>query len=275
MIERLERREDTEGCACLECRGVQSRAMRRSLVDAIQWSGRILRTRRSLVVLVFVLASLQVGMRLASLGVELLLSGFVFMGGLFARNYAITLIAGRVRGRRVAASTAMQHALARLPAVIGTWILTFGILMLVTGVLTGVGMGAVAAVWGPDVLTTPFGLTALWIASIGLGIPVIVKFALATEAAVIGGYGPFASLRVSWGLISFRRRTAIALIGVVVSFAVPIVLWNHMTTLSSSGVADATVLAVFGSIGGAFLTVVWYCCSCVIFGQLYVQRVLR
>ncbi|MCW8172174.1 hypothetical protein D8S78_04290 [Natrialba swarupiae] len=48
MVPRIAARTDADGCSCLDCRNVGVQTLRRSILDALVWSGRLFRARPSI-----------------------------------------------------------------------------------------------------------------------------------------------------------------------------------------------------------------------------------
>jgi hypothetical protein len=269
MVDRIRRAGDTDGCACPACRGLRTAALQRSIGAMVSWSIRFLRSRPSVSGVFVVLVGVQAGLRFGAVGPSLLLGGLGFVGALFARGYVATLVAGQLSDREYPSGSAAAYTLRRLPAVLGTWILTFGA-MLVVGGLVG---GSLGLVLGPDIVTAagrpaPSLSQALGsFVTVGTAILVIVKFVFASEAAVIGGYGPIQSLRVSWGLVSFRRRATVALVGLVTSMLASVVIWG-----GAGGATDGLWATVLDGVA-IVLTMLGYAVSAVVLTHLYVRRV--
>lgn len=219
-VDRIRTRDDTDGCACLECRGVRSIATRRGLGDVLLWAIGLLRTRPSIVVVFLVLAALQLVGMVASIWAGVALGIVSFVGSLFALCYVATLAGGELLGERYPVGTAIRYALGRLPAVAVIQIAVLFSMML--GVFA-VFLGSIAVVLSGDLRVLVAGAVVLLVLTVGF-VVVATKFVLATTAAIVGGYGPRRSLRVSWRLVSFRRRTTILLVSLLVvipvSFAI-------------------------------------------------------
>ncbi len=276
MSDRLERRTDLGGCGCLECRGVQTVATRRTVGDIVFWLVGFLRSTLSVPTLFLALVGVQVMSQFASLSVTVVLSAVSFVGAMFARGYVATLVFGALSNRQYTARTATVRTIRRLPAVVATWIITFATVMLFGGVV-GFAFSSLSFFGlAPESLLSSIaaGSFSLVVFS-GLSIALVVKFVLATEAAVIGGYGPIASHRVSWQLVSFRHRAPIALFGFLFSFSLlPLFLGTGSGFGSglvsgdrwSTGVIPATTI---------FTAIVGYAFSCFVFAHLYIRRILE
>ncbi|MFP8951496.1 hypothetical protein ACLI4Z_00800 [Natrialbaceae archaeon A-arb3/5] len=213
MVKQFRRQEDVDGCACLECRNVRSGTMRRRLGDILLWAVGFLRTHPSVPLLFLALAVVQFVGHLSSLWIELALAPALLVGGLFARSYTSVLAAGSLSNRRYTRRETARYTLRRLPTVLAI-VLVQGVAtmaLLIGGIFVGVLMLLAGRLW--FLVGGILGLVAI----VGLLIVVWVKFVLAMDAALVGGYGPIASLRVSWGIVSFRRRTTILLVGLLIT----------------------------------------------------------
>ncbi|MWV38558.1 hypothetical protein [Natrialba sp. INN-245] len=271
MVERVKHRDDVDGCACLECRGVRSIATRRGIGDVLLWSVGFLRDRQSIPLVFLALGVVQFAGYVGPLGLELATSGLVFFAAPLARGYAVTIVSGEITGHRYTPRRAAGHALRRTPAVIATMmfvgVATMGL------VFVGTILGIVV-VLSDSALLTGAGIVALLVLFVLL-IVVLVKFILAAEAVVVGGYGPIAALRVSWGLVSFRRRTTIVLVSMVVAIATAFAMTEISATLEPYPIvgAEMTATVVFG--GSTALTYLSSAVSAAVFCHLYVQGVLE
>ncbi|RQH01738.1 hypothetical protein [Natrarchaeobius oligotrophus] len=271
MVDRIERREDVDGCACLECRGVSAGVTRRRIGDVLLWAVGVLRNRRSILLVFLAVAAVQFVGFVGPPAVEVTLSFVVFTGGLFARSYAGTIVAGELVDRRYAPTTAAAHALRRLPAVVATLLFTF----LSTMALTVVGVLAGAAVLFADSpVVTAAGIVALAV-TVVLVIVVLVKFILAPEAVVVGGYGPIAALAVSWGLVSFRRRTTIVLVSLVVAIATAFAITEISAATATHPVVGSPPTRLVVLAGSSLATYLSGAITAIVFAHLYVQRILE
>ncbi|WP_124194514.1 hypothetical protein [Natrarchaeobius chitinivorans] len=271
MVERFRRREDVDGCACLECRAVTSGAIRRGVGDVLLWSVGFLRKRPSVPLVFLALGLVQVLGYVGPFGLELAASGLVFFGAIFARGYAITIVSGELADRRYTPKTAAGHTLRRLPAVIATMIGTFVATMGVMFVGVFVGIGVLVS---DNLVLSALGTLGLLVLFV-LFIVVVVKFVLAPEAVVAGGYGPIAALRVSWELVSFRRRTTIALIGLVIAVVTTFALGEIGAAAEPYPVvgSDTASAVVFG--GSSVLTYLSSAVTSFVLCHVYVQGVLE
>ncbi|WP_049921790.1 hypothetical protein [Halopiger djelfimassiliensis] len=208
MVERIKRREDTDGCTCLECRGIRSVVARRRLGDVFLWAMKLLPARPSMLLIFLGLAVIQFASQVWPARLGLPFAGVVLIAGLFAYCYTVTVAAGELVDRRYSPATAVKHSLRRLPTVLSTlliWLAAMSLLV-VTCLVAGV-----LAIGADSLPLTVVGLLVV-LAAFSLLVTVAVKFLFATEAAIVGGYGPIASFRVSWTLVPLRRRTAILLL---------------------------------------------------------------
>ncbi|MEY7848824.1 hypothetical protein AB7C87_06420 [Natrarchaeobius sp. A-rgal3] len=271
MVERFKRRDDIDGCACLECRNVSAATTKRRVGDVILWSVGFLRTHPSVVAVFLGLAVLQFVTHLAPTPVELLLLPLLFVGSLFARGYAAMFAASTLSERPHTRKAVAWYTLRRVPAVFAIF------------VLVGLAMMALFAVGGVLVFVVLIG-SRLWHLLVGLlGFVVLfclfvvisVKFILAAEAAVVGGYGPIESLRVSWSIVSFRRRTTILLIGLVVALVASFTIVGiGAATEPYPVLGNETVRHVFVGLMNA-ATFLSTAITALVFAHVYVQGVLE
>lgn len=149
-----------------------------------------------------------------------------------------------VLGRRVKIGTVLLRALSRVPAVIGTVLLS-GLIMLVPVLLFLTGLVATMATviatggWDPAGLLIPLGFVGalvLWPPAVWLW----VLFSLAPSAAVIESRGPAAALRRSAELVrgSWWRICGISLLAFVIA--------------SIAGMVIQQVFNMAGALPGAF-----------------------
>ncbi|THE65250.1 hypothetical protein D8Y22_08565 [Salinadaptatus halalkaliphilus] len=271
MVYQFKRREETEGCACLECRNVATGTTRRRLGDILLWAVGFLRTHPSVVAVFLLLAGAQFVGHLAPMAVELAMLPVIFVGGMFARGYTAMLAADSLSNETHTRGAVAKYTLRRLPAV-------FAIFALSGLVTIGLMMGIVALALFVLIVDTGWyvvlGISAL-LATFVLMIVVLVKFVLAAEAAVIGGYGPIASLRVSWGIISFRRRTTIVLIGLVVGLLFGVVVSQlSIATAPYPIIGNETVRDIaFGLSNATFF--LSSAVTTLVFAHVYVRGVLE
>ncbi|WP_247002798.1 hypothetical protein [Halosolutus gelatinilyticus] len=271
MVEQIKRRTETDGCACLECRGVDSIVARRGIGDVFLWALGVLPSRPSIPLLFLALAAARLIGHLGSFRLELALAGVTFAVGPFVYCYAATLAAGAIADRRYAPTTAVAYALRRSPAVIGTMLIWF----VVTGILlVEIVLTAVFAVSASGMAAT-IGWLLGTVALFGLLVVAGAKSVLAPTAAIVGGYGPIAAFRVSWGIVSLLRRATILLVGLVLTIATAVFVSELGTATEPYPLlGNETVrLAVFGlSTTATFLSTA---ISALVLCHLYVQGVLE
>ena len=221
----VRRREETDGCGCLRCRGLDYAVVSRSFGAAFIWGGRLLRRRPS-VLLVFVLVGVAQQLSLLVPVEPGIGAAFVGIAGVFfGRGYAGLVGAGDLHGSDTRLPPVVTAA-TRLPAALGA----FGSAA-VGAAAVAVGLVVAGSRAGPALATTLGagggrvfdGLVLA--AAVGVVVYVLVKCCFVPEACFIGGYGPLESVRVSWALTTIHRRKAVALTaGLVALFAVSVAL---------------------------------------------------
>lgn len=225
-------RSDTDGCGCLKCQNVDYDAVRRSFGESFLWSGRLLWSRPS-ILLVFV--AVAFGQLLATRGsVEPGISGAVvgFLGVFLGRGY-VGLSGGASLTDGDQRSTArLRTAVRRFPTFLAALALLIGILT------TAVLFVAVGVPEGLDLALGWLGLPSdsllldggILVSTAMLVVYLLVKFCFVPEACFVGGYGPLAALQTSWRLTTVHRRKAIALtVGLLALFAVSTLLEGGLT----------------------------------------------
>ncbi|WP_049927775.1 hypothetical protein [Halopiger goleimassiliensis] len=274
MVDRFERRDDVDGCACLACRGVSSLVTRRGLGGIMLWSIGVLRRRVSVAAVFLLIGGVQFVGYVGSIRLELALSVVVFVGAAFARSYAATVASAALADRRYTPATVFTYVIRRLPTVVGLlfgWFVVVFVLVLV---------GVFAALFGTFLFFAEQYVHAAIAAVVAVAavvsfFVVAAKFVLAPEAAVVGGYGPVTSLRVSWGLISLRRRTTLLLLGLVLSMGTGLTVAELSTVTEPYPVIgdETTRMAVHGvSLAGTMLS---SAVSSFTFAHVYVLRILE
>lgn len=269
-------RGDVDGCGCLACRGVSVDVLRRSVPDAALWTVELLRGRPALLGLGVALAIAPAAV--AALGwipaplVETLDLLALFAVGVVLRGAVATVAAGALSDQDVSTSAALGRALRRTPALVAVVLGIGGLLLLATSAASTPVMlafalteGKIAAWIGADVaMVAVLGIYAVAVFA------VLFKCWLAFEACVVGGYGPLASLRVSWRVTGHSRNwLAVLLIGTLGS----VVLTSGGAVLSDVGPSfqgGSPPLQVVGSVAGSVTSLVWFG----LFGHLYVRGIL-
>lgn len=270
-VDRIRTRDDTEGCACLECRGVRSIATRRGLGDVLLWGIGLLRTRPSIVVVFLGLASLQLLASVSSIWTGFVLGIISFVGSLFALCYVATLASGELLGNRYSVGTAIRYALGRLPAAAVIQIAVLFSMLL--GIFV-IFLGSITVVLSGNPLVLGVGAIVL-LALLIVFVVVATKFVLATTAAVVGGYGPLRSLRVSWRLVSFRRRTTILLVSLLVVLPVSFAIAEFATITDPYPVIGNDVVRFGVQAASTVTTFLSSAITIAVFTHVYVQGVLE
>lgn len=252
--------EDVDGCGCLRCQEVDPEVRRRSLAGALFWSCALPLVRPSVLLILAVVGLIQV----IALAVPATLSmALVFAGvlGVFVgRGYLGIVGRERLGARSRTPVSALRVVLRQLPPFVGA----------VTVVVVTVSLAGVAVVtllpralgWLGDVTgVDPIfaDLATLFVLAV-LVMYALLKCCFLPEACFIGGYGPLASVRVSWQITSLHTGKAVLIVaGFVGLFALGVVLDTQFAG-SSTPVAlsfelgeTTVVLRSFGlSVGSGF-----------------------
>ncbi|MFC4540688.1 hypothetical protein ACFO5R_01950 [Halosolutus amylolyticus] len=275
-------RQDEDGCGCLACRNVTIEAARRSIVDALAWSGRLFRSRPSIPLLGL---ALVVANRLLENVVPLyvplplveFLEGvatFVLLVGF--RAYVATIVAGEVTGDRVTLRDGLRHSLARTPALLGLGALVVVGLVFLLGPTVMVPIVVVAVPVFVDAVDPASALgTVLLVSAVLAGLLpmllVLVRFWFAIEACAVGGYGPLESLRVSWTITTTdRARVLVLALAAFASTGVGHAVGSLPWTIEATGPVGPLFDALSASLG-ELVTVAWFGA----YAHLYVQAVVQ
>ena len=279
----IRRRHDTDGCACLRCRGLDIGVSRRTLVGSLRWSGRLVREHPSVLAVFVIPAVAQLVMRPAPPPIRELGPAIGLAGLVVGRAYLAVVAGSVLYGDDPRPVDAFRAAVARLPAL-------FAALLAAGAVVAGALLIPVVAhetlvvlgVRPPEALVDAV-IPVLLLAFLAL----FVKLCLVPEAAVVGRYGPFASVRASWAITSFHPRKATVLVlGLLALAAISVGLDTSVgepdgvvtfavthdeaeVGLVSIGTTDET--GVVGVLGGAVASALYYG----VFVHLYVAGALE
>ncbi|MFP8954521.1 hypothetical protein ACLI4Z_16360 [Natrialbaceae archaeon A-arb3/5] len=281
----IKARGDDADCCCLDCRNVSVATTRRTLVDALVWTGRLCRSSPS--ILLFAVAFVVAGRALEFGGslylpipvVDLLDSILAFGLLVILRAYVASVAAGELTGSRVTPRNGIQHVLDRLPALIGLSIL-FVLVVFAVMFLTSMVAFAAVVIGGGVVSLTGFDLAATLVVSLFIVI-VLASFAplifvlfkcwFAIEACVVGEYGPFESLRISWTITTNYRGKALFLVGSALASAGSLFLVGFLPGIEDGSIPFGTAVGVLSTSLGELLSVVWFG----VYSHLYVQGILE
>ncbi len=274
----IKARDDVDGCGCLECRGIETTATRRSVLDTLVWSVRLFRSYPSIVVFagVIILAnrlletdSIDV-LPMPAIGVFETLAAFAFV--VLIRAYVGTIVAGELTGDPVTRREGLRRSLARTPALLGVIALTVLSVMTVPFLLFFPFFVLAALIPGNPVDVVGFPVVAA-VGGIAFAVPflfVLFKFWFAPEACVIGQYGPLKSFRVSWR-ITTNYRGKFVLIGVIaIGSALGFYLPTYLPEMGTRLAPLTPVLGVLSSSVGELLSVLWASA----YAHIYVQGIV-
>lgn len=227
-------RGDVEGCGCLRCQDVAIDARRRSLAEVLRWSARLPVAYPSIAVVFLAIGLAQVALIVTPVGDPLLASAVGLFGALVGRGYVAAIGRVALRRRRGTSVSALGRLLRRLPAfLVAVALLAGGLLVFVIVVTAGLagpirdGLQAV----GFSRLASD-GVVLIVLAA-GI-VYVVTKLWFLPEACFVGGYGPVASLRVSWAVATLHRVKALALVaGFVGLLGLGVLFETHLSDPSS------------------------------------------
>ncbi|WP_225307762.1 hypothetical protein [Haloarcula sp. CBA1129] len=278
MAPTIKARDDVDGCGCLECRNIETTTTNRTVLDALVWSVRLFRSYPS--ILAFTGMVILANRLLETDSVAVLpmpvidiiegLTAFVFIISL--RAYVGTIVAGELTDDPVTIREGLRRSIVRTPALVGLiLIIVFSVMTIPFLVLVPlfllVGMLPVTPV---DIVNFP---VAVAVGMIIFAVPFLFflfKFWFAPEACVIGQYGPFKSLRVSWRITSNYRGKFLLIvviaIGSAVNFHLPAALPQTETGLT----VVHPVLHIISLSAGELLSIVWASA----YAHIYVQGVV-
>ncbi|WP_367175791.1 hypothetical protein [Haloarcula rubripromontorii] len=278
MAPTIKARDDVDGCGCLECRNIDTINTNRTVLDALVWSVRLFRSYPS--ILAFTGMVILANRLLETDSVAVLpmpvidiiegLTAFVFIISL--RTYVGTIVAGELTNDPVTIREGLRRSISRTPALVGLiFIIVFSIMtipfLVFVPLVLLVGMLPVTPA---EIVNFP---VAIVVGMIIFAVPFLFfmfKFWFAPEACVIGQYGPFKSLRVSWRITSNYRGKFLLIvviaIGSAVNFYLPAVIPQTETGLT----VVHPVLHIISSSASELLSIVWASA----YAHIYVQGVV-
>lgn len=227
-------REDIDGCGCLRCQGVDREAVRRSIPDALVWSGRLLLARPS-ILLVFAAVGLAHLLAIAGSGRVVVVGALAsFLGALVARGYVAVTGEAVIREERVSPIATLRTVFRRLPAVVGATLLLAGIVTAGAATVMRVVVPAIQRALDPAAV----GLATVRLAALVFVVVwvlyALVKFCVFPEACFVGGYGPVAALRASWRVTTLHTAKAVAIVaGFVALLGVGVLLDTQLADPAS------------------------------------------
>lgn len=274
----IKARDDVDGCGCLECRGIETTATRRSVLDTLVWSVRLFRSYPSIVVFagVIILAnrlletdSIDV-LPMPAIGVFETLAAFAFV--VLIRAYVGTIVAGELTGDPVTGREGLRRSIARTPALVGVIVLTVLFVMTVPFLVVLPLLILAGAIPGNPVDIVGFPVVAA-VGGVAFAVPfflLLFKFWFALEACVIGQYSPLKSFRVSWR-ITTNYRGKFVLVGMIaVGSALSFYLPTYLPGMGTSLAPLNPVLSVLSSSVGELLSILWASA----YAHIYVQGIV-
>lgn len=271
-------RGDINGCGCLECRNIETTTTNRTVFDALVWSVRLFRSYPS--ILAFTGVIIIANRLLETDGIALLpmpaisvieaVTAFVFV--ISIRAYVGTIVAGELTGDPVTIREGLRRSIARTPALVGViFLVVFSVMTIPFFVSVPLFLlVAVFPVTSVEIISFPVTAAVGGIIFVAPFLFLLFKFWFAPEACVIGQYGPFKSLRVSWHITSNYRGKflliAVIVIGSAVNHSIPTILPQIETGLT----VVHPVLHVISSSVGELLSIVWASA----YAHIYVQGIV-
>lgn len=207
------RRQDLPGCGCLQCRNLQYNAVERSFGETISWSVRLVLSRPTILIVFFLIGGVQF-LFLSTTDIIVAVGGFtVVLGILVARGYVAVIGRANLAGHRISSSSAFKRVFVRLPRFLVALMLVtavvIGAIFVIRTVVTSV-FNALGQLFGVGMIV---GDVVAIVVAIAVLIWLLIKFCFVPDACFVGGYGPLASLGVSWELTTVHRWKAVALAG--------------------------------------------------------------
>ena len=217
--------EDVDDCGCLRCQDIDPEVKRRSLAGALVWSCTLPFARPSLLVVLAAIGLLQGATLFVPASVSLLLVLLAVLGVFVGRGYLGIVGRGLLGQRSPSPSEALVTVLRRLPSFLGAvtvaLVALFAVGFVVVTVL-GPALERIAETVGTDPSIADFVVLFLLVS---LVVYALLKCCFLPEACFVGGYGPLASLRVSWTITSVHTAKAVLLVaGFVALLAAGVVL---------------------------------------------------
>lgn len=280
MVPAVRDRRDVDGCACLACRNLEPAVRRRSILETLLWSVQLVRTYPSVVLFALAFVSLRRLLELDVLPIAAPVVGLLEATAtvvlfFLVRAYVAVIVTTELSNVRMPVRNRVRHSLERLPALVGVIVATVAVLVFVwmlsvvptMALFAGLAVAPVdpAAGWPIPIA----GVLAMAVTSLAT-LFVIFKLWLAMEACIVGGYGPLASLRISWRITGNYRGKLLA---VVLAVAASVGL---LYVAGSVPVFDDASSPLGVAVGWTFATladltsVVWFG----VYAHLYVQGIV-
>ncbi|WP_246975520.1 hypothetical protein [Natribaculum luteum] len=278
MAPTIKERDDVDGCGCLECRNIETTTTNRTVLDALVWSVRLLRSSPSIVAFagVIVLAnrlletdSIDV-LPLPVIDVLEALAAFAFI--FLIRAYVGTIVAGELAGDPVTIRAGLHRSIARIPAVVGGVLLLVFFVMMIPSLLTLPLLVLVGLIPGNPVEMVSFPVAAA-VGGIVFAVPFLLlmfKFWFVPEACVIGQYGPIESLRVSWRITTNYRGKVVLIVVIAIGSAISFYLPPSLLEMGTSLASSTPGLSMISSSVGELLSIVWAGA----YAHIYVQEIV-
>jgi len=272
-------REDVDGCACLECRNIETTTTNRTVLDALVWSVRLFRSYPSIVVFAGVIILTNRLLETDSISVlpmpaiEVLEAATAFAFIISVRAYVGTIVAGELTGSSVTVREGLRRSLARTPALVGVILIIVFSVMTLPFMVTGPLILLVGAMPFTPLEVVSFPVAAA-VGGITFAVPFLLllfKFWFAPEACVIGQYGPLKSLRISWRITTNYRRKFVLIVVIAAGSAISLYLPAVLPELGTETVSIHPVLYGVSSSVGELLSIVWASA----YAHIYVQGVIR
>lgn len=236
-------RGDVDGCGCLRCQEVDSDVLHRSGSGAIIWSGRLVLDRPSIVLVFLSVAPLNLLALVDSDAVVVAGAVLGVLGIFVGRGYVDVTGRAALGSHDVSPAEALRTVLRRLPAFVGA-VALLGVLLLAVTLLVRVGLTPTAqsALEPVGVPPTVVDLASLVLVA-GCLLYAAVKFCVLPEACFVGGYGPVASLRVSWAVTTLQTVQAVL---IVAGFATLLLLGVLLDTRLASPTSPVALSFRYG-----------------------------
>jgi hypothetical protein len=274
----IKARDDVDGCGCLDCRGIETTATRRSVLDALVWSVRLFRSYPSIVAFagVIILAKRLLetdsmnALPMPAVGVFETLTAFAFI--VLIRAYVGTIVAGELTGEPVTRREGLRRSIARTPALLGVVVLTVFVVMTGPFLLSLPLFALAALIPGTPVDMVGFPVVAA-VGGIAFAVPflfLLFKFWFALEACVIGQYGPLKSFRVSWRITTNYRGKFVFVWVLAIGSALGLFFPTYLPEMGTSLAPLTPVLSVISSSVSELLSILWASA----YAHIYVQGIV-